>query len=101
MVENPCPGTNDLKVPNAFSPNGDGHNDQICLQGWNGCVTDFKIVIYDRWGEKVFESDDPAFCWTGIYKTKMLDPAVFVYYITANLPSNEKITKKGNISLIR
>ena len=100
-IESPCPGANDLKVPNAYSPNGDGHNDKICLQGWNDCVTDFTISIYDRWGEKVFESEDPAFCWDGIFKGKMLDPAVFVYYITAKLPNEEKIAKKGNISLMR
>ena len=100
-VENPCPGTNDLQVPNAYSPNADGHNDKICLQGWSDCVSDFKIVIYDRWGEKIFEAEDPAFCWDGIFKGKMLDPGVYVYYITANLPNAEKVAKKGNISLIR
>ena len=101
MVELPCPTDKDLQVPNAFSPNTDGFNDQFCLQGWNMCITQFRICIFDRWGEKVFESSDATFCWDGNYKGKALDPAVFVYYITATLGNNESIEKKGNISLIR
>jgi gliding motility-associated-like protein len=100
-LETPCPGNNELLVPNAFSPNNDGHNDRLCLQGWSQCISNFKIIIYDRWGEKVFESSDASFCWDGVYKGKALDPAVFVYYITADLPNAEKVEKKGNISLIR
>ncbi len=58
-------------------------------------------MIYNRWGEKVFESTDPSFCWDGTYKGKALDLAVFVYYIVADLTNNEKVERKGNISLIR
>jgi gliding motility-associated-like protein len=100
-VEIPCPENKDLAVPNAFSPNGDYHNDRLCLQGWSTCIADFQIIIYDRWGEKVFESTDASFCWDGTYKGKDLDPAVFVYYITAVLSNSNKVEKKGNISLIR
>lgn len=105
-VDKPCP---DFAVPNAFSPNNDGHNDKFCLQGWDNCVTKFNILIYDRWGEKVFESLDPSFCWDGTLSPTMLSAvpgkpllsAVFVYSITATLKSGEKISRKGNISLIR
>lgn len=100
-VEIPCPENKDLAVPNAFSPNGDYHNDRFCLQGWSTCIADFQIIIYDRWGEKVFESSDASFCWDGTYKGKDLDPAVFVYYITAVLSNSNNVEKKGNISLIR
>jgi gliding motility-associated-like protein len=100
-VEMLCPLNKDLAVPNAFSPNSDGYNDQFCLQGWNNCLTEFKIYIYDRWGEKVFESTDASFCWDGIYKGQVLDPAVFVYYIKASFANDMKIEKKGNITIIR
>jgi gliding motility-associated-like protein len=100
-VETPCPTNKDLAVPNAFSPNEDGHNDILCLQGWSNCIQTFSIYIYDRWGEKVFESSDAGFCWDGTYRGRALDPAVFVYFITATFSNDTKIETKGNISLIR
>jgi gliding motility-associated-like protein len=101
FVEIPCPTNDDLSVPNAFSPNNDGNNDDFCLQGWDYCISVFIVYIFDRWGEKVFESSDPEFCWDGTYKGKPMDAAVFVYYISAVLNNNDKITRTGNISLIR
>ena len=100
-----------MGVPNAFTPNNDGVNDKFCLDGWSDCINKFEIVIFDRWGEKVFESKDPAFCWDGIYNGKPLDSAVFVYFIKSNfasagtLPSSPKgvfdLNRTGNISLVR
>ncbi|MFA8450078.1 MAG: choice-of-anchor L domain-containing protein [Bacteroidales bacterium] len=52
-----------IKVPNAFSPNGDGLNDYF--QILHRSVTDFKCLIYNRWGEKVYETKDPDFKWNG------------------------------------
>jgi gliding motility-associated-like protein len=101
FVEFPCPTNVDLTVPNAFSPNHDGQNDEFCLQGWSTCIKDFTVFIYGRWGEKVFESQDPGFCWDGTYKGKPLDAAVFVYYIKAELINDYSVVKKGNISLVR
>ena len=110
-IEIPCPGNRNLTVPNAFTPNADGVNDELCLEGWDDCVKDFEILIYDRWGEKVYESKNPKFCWNGVYKGKLLDPAVFVYFIkasyiqsgaTADDPINVfDVTRRGNISLVK
>lgn len=110
-VEIPCPSNRNMGVPNAFSPNNDGVNDAFCLDGWGDCISKFEVVIFDRWGEKVFESKDPDFCWDGIYKGKQLDPAVFVYFIKATYetagttPISAKgvveANRTGNISLIR
>lgn len=104
-VEIPCPS--EYKVPNAFSPNGDGYNDNFCLQGWNTCVSDFLITIFNRWGEKVYESNNPQFCWDGSSlallapKNNDLGSAVFVYSIDAVDRNGNKISRKGNISLLR
>ncbi|MBI4947198.1 MAG: gliding motility-associated C-terminal domain-containing protein [Bacteroidetes bacterium] len=57
--------------------------------------------IYNRWGEKIFESSDANFQWDGTYKGKPESSAVYAYYMTATLSSGEKVTKKGNISLMR
>jgi gliding motility-associated-like protein len=91
----------DLSVPNAFTPNGDGENDQFCLQGWDVCSRYFNIYIFNRWGEKVFESDDPLFCWTGKFRGETLNTDVYVYSISATFSDNFAITRKGNITLIR
>ncbi len=97
QVDIPC---NSLAVPTAFSPNEDGYSDAFCLQGWDNCITTFNILIYDRWGEKVFESTDPAFCWDGTYSGKPMNSAVFVYYINATDVNAVQVLKKGNITLL-
>jgi gliding motility-associated-like protein len=112
--ENNCPDTactdiivtcfdedRDLSVPNAFSPNGDGENDQFCLQGWEICNSRFAIEIYDRWGEKVFASNDPGFCWNGVYRGELLNAEVYIYLIAASFTDGSTVNRKGNITLLR
>lgn len=91
----------EFSFPTAFTPNGDGNNDSFCLLGWAHCNDNFHIMIFDRWGEKVFESTDPNFCWDGIYKGKLLNADVFVYSVNAVYKDETKVSKKGNITLIR
>ena len=100
-VEAACFTNTDYSTPNAFTPNNDGNNDTYNLLGWKECITVFYIAIYDRWGEKVFDSDDVTFNWDGTYRGKLLDPAVYVYYIKAEAIRAGSIYKKGNITLIR
>lgn len=88
-----------LAIPTAFSPNGDGANEMACFHGH--CTQSFVIRIFDRWGEKVFETNDIGQCWNGSFKGSILNSAVFVYYADATLIDGTKITQKGNITLIR
>jgi gliding motility-associated-like protein len=96
-----CDGEIKIEVPDAFSPNGDGHNDYFFIQGWPDCASEFHLLIYDRWGEKVFESDDPTEKWDGTFKGKPLDVAVFAYTLNATLMNGTAVVKSGNISLVR
>lgn len=89
----------EMFIPSAFSPDGNGENDMECVYG--KCVEDVYFVIYDRWGEKVFETNDIAKCWDGRYRGKEMNTAVFVYYMKAKLTTGDEVVKKGNISLIR
>jgi len=101
FIESPCISSyENLSAPNAFSPNGDNVNDDFCLLGWNTCVDEFSIVIYNRWGEKVYESREADFCWDGKNNNKSIDPQVLVYYIQAKYIDGKKIIKTGNVSLI-
>jgi gliding motility-associated-like protein len=95
-VEIPC---DELFLPSAFSPNNDGHNESVCLRG--NCIQSFYLSIYNRWGEKVFESSDQKMCWDGTYNGKLENTAVFVYTLNAILTNGEKISRKGTINLIR
>lgn len=86
-------------VPNAFSPNNDGHNDELTVYG--NCIKDIVFRIFDRWGEMVYESFDPKEKWDGKYKGYEVTAGVFVYQFTAKLKSGEFITKNGNITVVK
>ncbi len=91
-------------MPNAFSPNEDGENDVLEIYfGNTSCIKNFKLIIYDRWGEKAFETTDPDFQWDGVYKTKPQgeNTTVFDYYMWATFVSGKAINGKGNISLLK
>jgi gliding motility-associated-like protein len=86
-------------VPNAFSPNGDGENDMLYVLG-DG-VTMLNFIVYDRWGEKVFETMSLSAGWDGTFRGKELDPAVFSYYMNVTFVDGTSKIEKGDITLIR
>lgn len=86
-------------VPNVFSPNGDGNNDVVFVRGEG--VKYLTFIIYDRWGEKIFESSSIDYGWDGNYKGKELDPAVFVYYVKATFVDDSQSELHGNITLVK
>ena len=88
-----------IYVPNAFTPNQDGKNDILYVESSVGYELQF--MIYDRWGELVFETNDLDQGWDGRFKGKLLSPGVYVYHLKFTCYSNEIFTKKGNITLIR
>ena len=103
-----CETGGELYLPNAFSPNGDGENDMLQIFfGLFDCIKSFNLIIYNRWGEKVYQTSDPKFKWDGIYNqgnlknTEEANTEVFVYHMEAALGDGRKISKKGNINLIR
>ncbi len=87
-------------IPNAFSPNGDGQNDLFYIRGAN-CVIQMRLSIYNRWGELMFETTDQAVGWDGNYKGKPMNTGVFAYYLTATLSNEQKVSRRGNITLLR
>ena len=89
----------ELFIADAFSPNGDGVNDVLYVRG-NG-VAELEFLVYNRWGQKVFESHDVDQGWDGTFKGKALNSEVFVYYIKAISKQGEEIEMKGDVSLVR
>jgi gliding motility-associated-like protein len=88
----------EIFVPNAFTPDAD--NNKI-LYVKSNILKSIYFVIYDRWGEKVFESNDLSSGWDGTFKGRACDPGVFDYYMKATCINNKEFIKKGNITLIR
>jgi gliding motility-associated-like protein len=86
-------------VPNAFSPNGDGENDMLYVLGEGVSMLNF--IVYDRWGEKVFETMSLSAGWDGTFRGKELDPAVFSYYMNVTFVDGTSKIEKGDITLIR
>ncbi|MFT3981482.1 MAG: gliding motility-associated C-terminal domain-containing protein [Ferruginibacter sp.] len=86
-------------IPNTFTPNGDGLNDCFGVKQW-GNVSEFYFIIYNRWGEKVFETRDINNCWDGRYKGNRAPVGNYVYYIRSKNVCSEQV-KKGNVLLIR
>jgi len=69
-------------VPNAFTPNDDGINDEFKpLFPPDVDFIEFEFSIYDRWGKRVFQSKDPTFGWDGITENQLSDQAVFVWVL--------------------
>jgi len=89
----------DIRIPNVFTPNYDGENDGFYVTGNN--VTNFNLTIYNRWGNKVFNTEDINRKWMGIdHKGNNCTEGVYFYIIEA---SNEYYSKtyQGNITLVR
>lgn len=86
--------------PNAFSPNGDGVNDIYRIYS-SYDFKSFSLLIFDRWGEKVFESDNEAYGWDGRYKSEDLPTGVYAYEYIGVWPTGHSHTSRGSITLIR
>jgi gliding motility-associated-like protein len=86
-------------VPNAFTPNGDGLND--CLRPiHNVQPREFYFTIYNRWGQKVFESKDPQACWDGLFNGEEAPSDTYYYFLKSNSVCGDNFVK-GDIILIR
>ncbi len=86
-------------IPNAFSPNGDGVNDVFKIVGKNINLKVF--IIYDRWGNEVFYTDDIQKGWNGMYKGESSDMDVYLYYVEYTNLFGKQFIRKGDVSLIR
>ncbi|MFA6152119.1 MAG: gliding motility-associated C-terminal domain-containing protein [Chitinophagaceae bacterium] len=91
-----------LNIPNAFTPNNDFRND--VFKSLLSCpVLEYQMLIVNRYGEKVFESNDPATSWDGTYNGHPESAGVFYYFIKVKFdyPQSDYILYKGDVLLIR
>lgn len=91
----------ELYVPNAFTPNNDGHNDFFTLEGPGIQYVKF-FRVYNRWGQLVFDSPvSHSRGWDGTYNGKPLSSDTFVWMVQAIDYTGKPIFKRGTVTLIR
>lgn len=88
-----------IDVPNAFSPNGDGTNDVIYVQGYG--IDRMTWRIYNRWGQLVFTSSSINMGWDGRFKGALQPQDVYVYILNVDFTDGTKYSKKGDLTLLR
>lgn len=96
VIENPQA----VWFPAAFSPNGDGENDVYAPVGIG--IVSSQMTVYDRWGEKLFETADAQRNgWDGTYNGKLAGNGVYVVHIVATLVNQEVVEKMVTLTIFR
>ena len=92
-----------IKIPTAFSPNNDDEliNEIYRIKDDDGIITFFKLEIFNRFGQKVYTSNNKDGEWDGTFQNELLLPQVFDFYLELECFGGKKLFKKGNITLIR
>ncbi len=104
MIKTFCPAT-EIFIPNAFTPDGDGINDLLIVQG-KGVKMIKSFRIFNRWGEVVFEKTnfmpgDPAYGWDGRVRGKPASPDIFVYMCEVICEKGLPTIFKGNVGILK
>ena len=99
-IEN-CPETISISFPNAFTPNGDEINDLFGPAGTN--ITNFHMIIYNRWGQILFETSNPGQGWDGKSNGVYCEPGIYVYVAVYDYTGNppEQVKTTGSFTLAR
>jgi gliding motility-associated-like protein len=98
-----------IKIPNAFSPAESGPTGGHGMSGDNDVflpimqgVKTYKMQIFDRWGTKIFETNNPDVGWDGYNKSgSLMSAGVYVYKIEVTLSDGSNDTRMGDVGLIR
>ena len=91
---------NEIYFPSAFTPNGDGHND-LFEPKVLGTMEQFHLLIYNRWGQKVYETNDWQKGWDGYTNGIVQDSETFIWIASYKLQNKAATTAKGTITLIK
>jgi gliding motility-associated-like protein len=88
-----------VDVPNAFTPNSGDINSKVMVRGFG--IAKMRFIIWNRWGQKVFETNDTKIGWDGKYKGVLQPMDVYAYTLEVQFFDGTKTTRKGDITLIR
>ncbi|MGP8214918.1 MAG: gliding motility-associated C-terminal domain-containing protein [Bacteroidia bacterium] len=87
-----------LFIPDAFSPNN-GQNERLYVR--DDCIKTMTFMVFDRWGNKVFETNNLSDGWDGTFKGEPMNTGTYVYYLTATMYDGTTTERKGNVALVR
>jgi gliding motility-associated-like protein len=94
-----------IYVPNAFSPNDDGVNDMFrTYTSMDAFWRDYRFMIFDRWGDMLFETTNPEEGWDGTYRGVEMNNAVHVWYVEGSLESCGRVfevQREGGVVIVR
>lgn len=95
-----------VAVPNAFSPNGDAMNDffNIAFEGNPGNLTILEFKVFNRWGQLVYDNENPGRGWDGTFNGKPQPTEVYFYMISVGLANGEAHSEspfRGDVTLLR
>lgn len=88
-------------IPNAFSPNGDGTNDTFTPYLQFGDPSSYQLLVYDRWGGQVFESNDLSTSWDGTQEGEPLNTGSYIFQLRVEQADGTLIERSGQIMLVR
>ncbi len=88
-------------VPNAFSPNGDGTNDTFTPYLQFGDPSRYRLLVYDRWGGQVFESNNLGTGWDGTREGEPLNTGSYIFQLRVEQADGTLIERSGQIMLVR
>lgn len=90
-----------LEMPNAFSPNGDEFNEIYKPKSNYQSIVEFHGIIVNRWGQKLFEWDDPSTGWDGTYNGRPMPDGVYFCYVKAKGADGVKYSIRKDVNLLR
>ena len=106
-----CKGSDTIKIfsncsgnvyfPSAFTPNGDNKNDQFGILGDFSGIRDYELIVYGRWGQKIFSTKNPLEKWDGTFQGKKLTTQTCVWVASFTINNRLPQIEKGTVVIIR
>jgi gliding motility-associated-like protein len=100
ITELPNGSCGEVYFPNAFTPDGNTKNDDFGPLGNIAAISDYLLLVYNRYGELVFNSRDPFKRWDGLYKGKQITGS-YIWAVTFTYKGQIKRAEQGTVTIIR
>lgn len=92
----------EIYIQNAFTPNNDNKNDEFVVNLNKDDFLEFKFMIFNRWGQLIYESIEPVFTWDGKFKNELLPTGVYPWRMVYRQNNEIEVkTKQGHITLVK
>jgi len=100
ILSPPCDPSR-IRIPNAFTPNGDGDNDVFTVVPYEGTETIERLTIYNRWGQRIYVGTGSNASWDGTSDGKPAPADVYVWLLEVSCAGEEKGVRHGDVTLLR